>query len=367
MGLYSNARALAFSVAKRIVKFLYHDIKVLRALCCRPFPSRPSIKSVHEGARAHPGGIYAIFLLWQPKRFSWYVQNALESLNEAGINIVAVINHDLSEDQLAYLSGHTRSIIIRDNSGFDIGGYKDATTYLAKSNIALSRLLYLNDSTYFFKGGLTDLFRRMITSEADIIGTFENWEFTYHIQSFCFAVSGDLFRSEKFQRFWTSYLPVNSRLWAIQAGEIGLSRAMIPIASSIDIIYKPNALRPALSTLSKDDYTGLIKLYPGAIRFPHTHFLRLPKSACVDELVSRIGLRSQIHTGGFLYRKYLACPIVKRDLLYRRQFSADEIEQALLETGHEGHLDEIMTDFKRRGDSLHLSVLSRLKVANGIL
>jgi hypothetical protein len=142
---------------------------------------------------------------------------------------------------------------------------------------------------------------------------------------------------------------------------------MVPLAESIDIVYRPNALRPALLKLSRDDYAGLIKLYPGAIRFPYTHFFRLPKSACVDELVSRIGQRSQIHTGGFLYRKYLGCPIMKRDLLYRGQFSADEIEQALVETGHEDHLDEIMTDFKRKGDSKHLSIWNRLKVANGIL
>jgi hypothetical protein len=367
MGLYSTARTAAFFAAKHVVKFCYHDAKVFQARWNRAFFPRPSVKATHEGTRIHPGGAYAIFLIWQPRRFSWYVQNALEALNEAGINVVAVANHDLSEDQIGYLRGLSHTIIVRDNSGFDIGGYKDATLYLTKSGIAPSRVLYLNDSSYFFKDGLTDLFKRMATSEADITGTFENWEHAYHIQSFCFAVSGALFRNERFQRFWTDYLPVNSRLWAIQAGEIGLSRAMVPAASSIDIIYKPNGLRPALSTLSKDNYASLTNLLPGAIRFPSSHFLRLPKPACVDEIVSRIGQRSQIHTGGFLYRKFLGCPIVKRDLLFRRQFSADEIEQALIETGHEGHIEEIMADFKRKGDSIHLSAWNRLKVANGIL
>ncbi len=357
-----------FPFAVRAAKFRYHTIRVWKAKIDRRFSNKKTIVSVVPGDAQHDGGVYALFLVWQPKKVAWYVQNALESLAEAGINVVVIVNHQLSDAQIAYFKKYASQIIIRDNTGFDIGGFKDATLHMKSLGLDINRVIYINDSIYFFKKGLTNLFKRLANSNADVCGAFENWEIHYHIQSFCFSVNGKTFDNPKFQQFWDEYLPVNSRLWAIRAGEVALSRTMIPIAESIEILYKPNDLRDALNAISdKSDYLDLINLYPGPIRVGYEMIEEAPKTAVVQELVSRIGLRSQIHTGGFLYRKYLDCPIMKRDLLYRLQFTADEIEHALIVTGHEGHIDEIMTDFRKKGSSDHLPLIKRLQVANGIL
>ncbi|WP_024900322.1 rhamnan synthesis F family protein [Brucella rhizosphaerae] len=369
MGLRATAKRAILPFAKQAVKLYCHDRKVLAAKIRRKMHGNQSnIIEEYAGDLHHEGGKYALFLVWQPKKIAWYVENSLSSLNEAGINVIIIVNHDLSSEQVEYLKQRSHAILVRDNTGFDIGGYRDGTLFLAKGERNPTRVIYMNDSIYYFKKGLTDLFNKLANSASDICGTFENWEIHYHIQSFCFSISGHLFKHEKFQDFWENYLPVNSRLWAINAGEVGLSRSMVPIADSIEIIYKPNGLRDALTSLtSVDDYVDLINLYPTAIRIHYEILEDAPKPAVVQTFISRIGLRSQIHTGGFLYRKYLSCPLMKRDLLYRLQFTADEIEHALIETGHEEHLDEIMADIRKKGSVEYLPLIKKLQAANGIV
>ncbi|MDH4987955.1 hypothetical protein QEZ47_21020 [Aminobacter anthyllidis] len=175
------------SLKKRVAKFRYHDVEVIRAKLNRRLGKEEPYQ-VHQGARHHPGGVYAIFLIWQPKETPWYVDNALASLDESQANVILVVNHDLDPERLLDLSQRCSKIIIRNNSGFDIGGYRDATLYLLE-NEHPARLIYLNDSVYFFKKGLTGLFQDLAGSQADVTGSFENWQHAYHVQSFCFSVS----------------------------------------------------------------------------------------------------------------------------------------------------------------------------------
>ena len=368
MGLKAAAKRLILPFARQGAKLYYHDRKVLIAKARRKLVgNQNNIIQTHTGELHHAGGKYALFLIWQPKRIAWYVENALASLNEAGINVIAIVNHTLSDEQLSQLKQKTHAILLRDNTGFDIGGYRDASLFLAEADKHPSRVIYMNDSIYYFKNGLTELFNRLANSSSDICGTFENWEIHYHIQSFCFSVSGRLFMHNKFQGFWDRYLPVNSRLWAINSGEVGLSRTMIPIADSIDVVYRSNDLREGLRKKPKNELIDYVKYLPNGIRISYPLFDELPKEALINEYVDRIYVRSQIHTGGFLFRSLVGSPLLKRDLLFRLQFTLDEIEYAVRETGDEGHMIEIMTDFRKKGLVNHLPVVKRLQAARGIL
>jgi len=350
---------------KCIFKFAYHDVQIYKAKFRRRFLNSQGVV-VSDGARTHSGGVYAIFLIWQPKALPWYVRNALDALDDAGINVICVVNHDLTEERLRELSGLCKTVIVRGNAGFDIGGYKDATIYMFEGE-SPRRLLYLNDSVYFFREGLTEMFKRLATSDADIAGTFENWEYTYHIQSFCFSVSNRIFQTREFVDFWNDYLPVNSRLWAINNGEIGLSRAIVPIAHSIEAIFSPNQIRDHLSKMSMDEIVSLNAYICFGQRLSVFGHKGIPKSVLISEICNRIALRSQIHTGGFLYRRYLRSPLMKRDLLYRLQFSIYEIEKNLTDVGHEGHLSEILSEMKRKGLGSQLPLFKRIRFSLGVL
>ncbi|MFC5991919.1 rhamnan synthesis F family protein [Limoniibacter endophyticus] len=326
-----------------------------------------NIVETHDGHLHHSGNVYAIFLIWQPSGIPWYVRNALNALADTGVNVVLVINHPMTGDDLEEVKLKSKKILIRNNAGFDIGGFKDATLYCLEEFPEADRVIYLNDSTYFFENGLVDLFKRLADSKADVTGAFENWEIKYHIQSFCFSVHGDVFRAEYFRDFWINYLLIDSRLWAIKAGEIGLSRAIVPKARTIEILYSPNDLRAPLGRLSKEDLLALSRYTPAPTRLRMSDLSEMSPPEIIDSVIAAIGQRSQIHTGGFLYRRFLGCPLMKRDLLYRLQFTSDEIEQALREIGHEDHLPQIMTDVRRKGSLLHLPFLKKLQAASGIM
>jgi hypothetical protein len=220
---------------------------------------------------------------------------------------------------------------------------------------------------YYFEQGLPELFQRLANSEADIVTPFENHEYTYHIQSFCFAVSSRIFFDKVFQRFWKNYLPVNSRLWAINKGEIGLSSAIVPIAESIEVLYTPERLRPYLANVSLDGLRYLNKDLPRSLRLPEVELQKLSQPELVNELCRLVAIRSQIHTGAFLYQRFMGCPLMKRDLFYRLQFRLDEIKQNLKEVRPDEHFTEIFAEMSKKGTGRDLSKWNLVRFAEGLL
>ncbi|WP_395449980.1 rhamnan synthesis F family protein [Aminobacter sp. UC22_36] len=353
------------SLQKRIAKLRYHDVEVFRARFSRRFGKQQPVQ-FHQGERHHAGGIYAIFLIWQPTETPWYVDNALASLDEISANVILVVNHELDAGRLLDLKKRCSRIIIRDNAGFDFGGYRDATLHLLE-NENPTRLLYLNDSVYFFKKGLTPLFQQLAGADADVAGSFENWQHVYHIQSFCFSVSQRIFKSPAFAKFWHDYLPANSRLWAIGKGEIGFSEAILPIAQSVTSIYSADRIRQYLAESASNDIAQANTYICRELRLPPSVFNDESRSGLVSNICAQIARRSQIHTAGFLYKKYFDCPLMKRDLLYRLVFDIDEIEHNLVDVGHEGHLVDILSDMKRKVPGDQLGSTKRRLFEQGII
>ncbi|WP_407976691.1 rhamnan synthesis F family protein [Brucella pseudogrignonensis] len=358
---------ITFILAKRIVKFFYHDTKVIFALMNRNKTRQSSIVSVHLGDKRFTGGNFAIFLIWQPNGIPWYVTNAIVALNNTGVNIIAVVNNEITSDIRKYLQNQCHTLLIRDNSGYDIGGYKDASIFVDLNFSDISRVIYMNDSVYYFKENISELFIKLINSPFDICGTFENREKKYHIQSFCFSVSGRLFKNSKFQKFWNDYLPVNSRLWAINEGEIALSQTMLPLSDQYEILYNASDLVQRLKDCETSSLFQLNKYLPQKARFTEGEFDLLSPQQATAFIVQRIQTRSQIHTGAFLFKKYLNCPIMKRDLVYRLQFTASEISTLMseLQYGEAGEL--VLQEMEKKGTPRQLSLIKQLRVAVGIL
>ena len=359
--IHKVIRRIATIPLRRLVRFLYHDLRVLKAWSERRFLSRPPKIDHHVGAKAEQGDVYAVYLIWQPKAFPWYVTNALSAFNALGINVIAVVNHPLNDERLSELKKYCAHILIRNNDGFDIGGYRDATFFI-RDKLRPRRVCYLNDSVYYFKEGLPDLFNRLANSTADIAAPFENHEYTYHIQSFCISVNHRIFFSEEFQNFWQNYLPVNSRLWTINKGEKGLTAAIAPIAESVEIFYTPDQLRPHLDALSLDELQKLNGYLPRLVRAKEAELQKLSKPALVKEMCRRIATRSQIHTGAFLYQRFMGCPLMKRDLYYRLQFSLNEIEEHLHEVRADDHFEDILVEMKQKGSGRDLSYWNMVQI-----
>ena len=239
----------------------YYPSVAIAALRWKLRPTETVIRRI-EGDCRHDGGRFAIFLVYQPIETPWYVRNALEALREAGVNVLLVFNHALHPDREAYFRCLSYGILIRNNAGLDIGGYRDG--YLAlRDDPQLERLLFLNDSVYFFQAGLTEFFDRLMGSTADVAAPFENRQHHYHIQSFCLAISGEMVRHPSIRAFFDNYLPINSRRWAIQKGEVALSHLLTATTDRIEILYRVEDLlahETSLPTARADDLTQFLPI-----------------------------------------------------------------------------------------------------------
>ena len=176
-----------------------------------------------------------------------------------------------------------------------------------------------------------------------------------------------MFLDEAFQAFWANYLPVNSRVWAIDEGEKGLSRVMGSIANSVDIFYTPEQLSHRLGRLALPELQALRRYLPLSVRPSDETWRDLPKPALLSELSRLVALRSQIHTGAFLYQRFMNCPLMKRDLYYRNEFSLDEIEKYLNEVRGDDHLDEVLFDQQRKGSGRDLSWWNQARFVQGLI
>ena len=87
----------------------------------------------------------------------------------------------------------------------------------------------------------------------------------------------------------------------------------------------------------------------------------------VDQFCRLVAVRSQIHTGAFLYQRFMGCPLMKRDLLYRLQFSLEEITANLAEVRRDEHFREILEEMKTKGTGRDLSIWNYVRFAEGVL
>ena len=339
------------------VRLVSYRLPILRARLDRLL-RREAVPTEIAGQLHHPGNVHAVFLIWQPRQTPWYVTNALEALAQAGINVTLVVNHPLSEARLAELTPWVDRLMLRDNAGFDMGGYRDAI--LSFAGRPPERLLILNDSVYYLRTGLVEMFQRLATSPSDICATYENWDHHHHIQSFCYSISRHVLEQPAYQRFWQRYLPVNVRRWAINKGEVRSSRCMIRQARSVEVLFTPARLREALNGLDPAALRDLAPYLPIDQR-PALRGARLRQEPLVAQLLDAVMARSQIHTGGFLYRRFLGAPLMKRDLVYRSQYHLHELETLLHAIGEEHHAPDILTEMRAKGIGGQLRGRARIR------
>ncbi|WP_195164673.1 rhamnan synthesis F family protein [Mesorhizobium sp. NBSH29] len=345
---------------------VFHYPKVLAAaLNWRNLTYKKTVLAEVSGTATYNSGRFAIFVMWQKHQTPWYVWNALNALNEAQANVVLVVNHELSQDRMNSLLPHVSTILFRNNAGMDIGGYKDATAFITRT-AKPEKVAYLNDSVYYFKRGLSRVITRLFESPADVVGAFENWEIRYHLQSFCVSFSGRMFASEPFQKFWKKYLPVNSRVWAINRGEAILTKKILQTTNEIDIVFRLSDLSSTLETFNDKEAKSWPSFLPATIR-PQTQEVRFLPATEIANLVShRAATRSPIHTAGLLFTKYMENPLMKRDLVYRMQFDAREVERLLDKAGIDEGREHIFTEIRKKGMGSQLDFLDKIKFSAGI-
>lgn len=115
----------------------------------------------------------------------------IEAFRSAGICVTAiVVADDLRSVEYRKIAPHCDGLLLRQNGGYDFAAWAHALDYVDLRKTQL--LFFANDSVVgpIDEAAFLHLINRVRGSKAELVGTTDNWEFTYHFQSFLFAVKG---------------------------------------------------------------------------------------------------------------------------------------------------------------------------------
>ena len=76
---------------------------------------------------------------------------------------------------------------------------------------------------------------------------------------------------------------------------------------------------------------------------------------------------SQVHSGAFYFLAYLDAAILKRDIVFRREFRLNEVPAILNSLGLLERNQEILQDLRRRSDRTALTFIQKQKYDYGLL
>ena len=180
----------------------------------------------------------AVFVVFQPKGLAASILLTLQHLRENGFSVLVVSNGPLRTEDRATLARNAAQVLERPNVGYDFGAYRDGIRHLWSLNHDLSRLVLMNDSTWFPLRRDDDSLARMEALGVDLAGHIfktENEEKrgNDHVESHLLMISKDFLRSEDFRRFWASYAMSDRRSTTVRFGEKALSQLALGSGRSV--------------------------------------------------------------------------------------------------------------------------------------
>lgn len=279
-------------------------------------------------------------------------QSTVEVLKQfaaKGTQIVAVSTAAFPDSLRTQLGEFASAIIEMPNIGRDFGGYQQAVFYITRTlgleNV--SRLIFLNDSIYFFsKANTATLVDAMLDDASAYVGCNENFNSHYHVGSYFFAIAGSVANSKAFRRFWQRYLPLSTRAHSISAGEVGITRAIISQGYVPKVLYQVGDIAEEVIDLvirrdgSEDHLLSLpsrrhvlsdARRYADIAEVSHDDptigraFASVTAAREADRLMEFLQNHNQVHNLALLFAKYAGMPFVKKDVVYRGMFLISDL------------------------------------------
>lgn len=142
-----------------------------------------------------------------------YVPYALEHLREYCDHILVVNNGPLSEQGTAALEPVSDQILVRENRGYDIWGYKDGLDFMGDDIAEYDEVILANDTWFGPVRPFGPVFDRMDSTALHFWGMTDHVRvepnpFTldgylpYHLQSYWLGARRELVQSEEWRSYW---------------------------------------------------------------------------------------------------------------------------------------------------------------------
>ena len=155
-----------------------------------------------------------IYVVYDPRgEIEDYIPFALKGLRPHASHILVIVNGLLTEEGRDKLSAVSDELLVRDNHGYDIGGYKHGLDHVQHRLSDYDEIIIANDTWYGPVRSFEDVFDRMNERAVHFWGLtdharVEPHPFThtgylpYHVQSYWFAARRELFESEEWLTYW---------------------------------------------------------------------------------------------------------------------------------------------------------------------
>jgi len=388
----------------------------------RVYSERLRIRRVTEGRRPRAGDRFVLFVFYGRDSIPAFTRTVIDAIARRGLNLVISTNATITPALREDLQEKACLLIERADLGRDFGGYKDGIGIIQQRFGTPERLIILNDSLFYFERGL-DEFLAAFDGEEDLYAMTEVFEHHYHLGSFALSFGRSVLQSRPVRRFWQGYRPISTRRWAVHKGEVGLTQTLMRAGFRPRVLYHGARLLPHLLQLDSRRFLNAIGLLPVALRRPlYVEYDELMvqqrtsslsalaslsrgmqrfegearqdhpelRSANVRQLlalnhdvaltyqeqesrlavmmrrklVSTITAGNQMHVGGFLFRRFLGMPAIKRDVFFREVFKLEEVENILVEFS-EPQREEIVGDMRQKGSQVHFKGLARILSRHG--
>jgi hypothetical protein len=197
-----------------------------------------------------------------------------------------------------------------------------------------------------------------LAGDGEFIGVSEIFEHHYHVASFLVSFGKAVLDSSAFRDFWRRYRPISTRRWAILRGEGALTRRLVAAGFRPHVLYQTEELGRQLQRCSAEQLLAEAHFLPGRYRgallaklsgVAADRSIPTGVAGTAQAIVDVIRQRNQMHCGGFLFRRHLGLPVVKRDIVYRGVYSLEEA-LANLHDLDAPLLEAVKADFGKRAN-----------------
>lgn len=156
-----------------------------------------------------------------------YVICYLEGLKTVAESIIFISNSGLSRQEQEKLSDIAEKVIIRENTGYDFGSWKEGLDRFGFENLEkYDEIILANDSCYGPLYPFSEMFGKMAGASCDFWGVTKNNAIFPHVQSFFLVFRQSVFQSGVFRTFWERIVPLKGKYEMVDAYEVGLSETL---------------------------------------------------------------------------------------------------------------------------------------------
>lgn len=250
MGYVINrfVRALVDPLMRLLILWEYLVAYARYALAPRePLPELGAVPALH-------GRIVAIVALHQVGTLCRNCDAMLQALADEDVALIVINNGALGEAAAARVRGlavlyhERRPGLGRDFASYQLG-VRIVDALIAAGRADPPRIVFANDSVLIIPDRYRAFLPRFLAETAPVVGVTETDEKSYHISSWLFAVSRELWQQPFLRRYWQKLRPIHCRRHTIRAGELKLSACLTYHRVPFALMYPASVFMAALQKL----------------------------------------------------------------------------------------------------------------------